>query len=220
MEKEKSISENFLNKEVPPETIDINILELEPEIELINDPNIKKFVRYLLKNAPSFWQAPGSHEEGIHPPDEHDIGGMILHTKRVVRSAIFLAFAIEVETQYDYDCLLAAAILHDVAKYIYDEKGEDVVFDPFHAYAVDRFVGWARKESINLGSGSDNAVEIDMQHLDLILRLIRCSHGVWSEIPETIPVTELEKTLHQADLIASNLHVIVDGDSVKEDRWI
>lgn len=220
MEKEKSISENFLNKDVPLEPIDVNIMELEPEIELISDPNVKKFVRYLLKNAPSFWEAPGSHEIGVHPPDEHDIGGLVLHTKRVVRAAIFLAFSIEIENQYDYDCLLAAAILHDIAKYIFDEKTAEVVFDPFHPYAVDRFVGWARKESINLGSASDNAVEIDMEHLHLILRLIRCSHGIWSEIPETIPTSDLEKVLHQADLVASNLHIIADGDGVKEGRWI
>ena len=219
-EKGKSISESFLNKDVPLEPLDINIIELEPEIDLISDPNIRKFVRYLLKNAPAFWKAPGSQDAGIHPPDEEFEGGLVKHTKRVVRIALLMAVGIDLEGQYEHDCLIAAAILHDISKYLMDQEEELIIFDPMHPYTVDRFVHWARQESMNLGSESDNAVDIDTQYIELILRLIRCSHGVWSPIPETIPTSELEKVLHQADFIASNLHLIIDGEKVKEDRWI
>lgn len=226
MKEPESISETFLNKKSDgakdnSSDFDIDITELETEIELISDPNIKKCVRYLLKHAPAFWKAPACRTEGLHPPDEEKPGGLVLHTKRVVRVAVLLSMSVEGESQVDFDCLIAAAILHDISKYMLEEETEEYLIDAMHPYTVDRYVDWARTQSLAyLNSDDDNAIDIDTEALSLILRLIRCSHGIWSPIPETIPVTALEKALHEADLIASNLHGIIDGLELKKERWI
>ena len=218
----ESISENFLNKDLDiNDDPDSDITGLEQEIELISDPNIKKFVRYLLKHAPAFWKAPGSQTADAHPPDEELEGGLVLHTKRVVRTVMLLAMTVESDKQNDFDCVVAAAILHDISKYMLDETTGEFLFDPMHPYTVDRYVDWSRQESLAYGgSDGDNTVDIDTESIGLILRLIRCSHGIWSPIPETIPYSDLEKILHEADLIAANVHCIIDGSEVKLDRWI
>lgn len=222
--KPKSISESFLDKSLESKDLGdptIDISPLEDEIELISDPAIKKFVRYLLKSAPAFWKAPASHAPDLHPPDESFPGGLVLHTKRVVRVVMLLAMTIESENQNDFDCLVAAAILHDLTKFLYDEDTQQCLFDPMHPYTVDRSVDWSRQDSLAMGgSDVDNTVDIDAESIGLILRIIRCSHGMWSPIPETVPISDLEKALHTADLVASNIHGVIDGLEVKLDRWI
>lgn len=225
MKESNSISENFLNKGIEKESeeiySDISLKELEAEIELISDPNIKKFVRYLLRYAPGFWKAPGSQTPGIHPPDEELFGGLVLHTKRVVRVAMVLSMTIESDNQTEFDCFIAAAILHDISKFMVEEDTGEFIYDAMHPYTVDRYVEWARQESMKESTANgDNALDIDVESLGLILRLIRCSHGIWSPIPETIPISNLEKALHEADLLAANLHIIIDGQDIKEERWL
>jgi len=225
MNNDNSISKSFLSqkaKSLDDQADLCDISELDMEIGLISDPNIKKFVRYLLKRAHPFWKAPASLQSGIHPPDEETEGGLLSHTKRVVRAVILLSSSLEFENQNEFDCLLAAAILHDVTRFLLVEGEEtEFLYDPMHAYTVDRFVDWSRQECLDQGSSDeDNTLDIDISFVGLILRLIRCSHGYWSAIPETIPVTELEKVLHYADSIAANLHIITDGPETKLERWI
>jgi hypothetical protein len=221
----ESISESFLTKQKllkeDPIYSEIDLSELETEIELISDPNIKKFVRYLLKHAPGFWKAPASKEIGEHPPDEELEGGLVIHTKRVVRVAMLLSMTVESESQTEFDCFVAAALLHDISRFVLEENTKEFIYDPMHPYTVDRYVEWARRESLSkLDSNEDNAIDIDTDALELILRLIRCSHGIWSPIPETVPISALERALHEADLIASNLHGIIDGLDVEKTRWL
>jgi len=211
MTDKKSISETFLKeeKERKESLSGLDISKLDYEIDLISDPKIKKFVRFLLKNAPAFWIAPASTTQGLHPEDEECSGGLVLHTKRVVKIIVLLSSSLDIVSSVDIDCLIAAALLHDISKFVTDEETQQIVLDPMHPYTVDKYVEWSISECLSNGKAyEDTTIEIDRDAIELILRLIRCSHGVWSQIPETIPSSPLEKALHEADLIASNIHLL------------
>lgn len=192
------------------------------EIEMITDPKIKSFVRSIMKMAEPFWVSPASMVEGMHPPDEYGPEGMILHTKRVFRTAALLMATIDMSSE-EADCVFAAALLHDITKATWaDEEETIVIHDSMHPYTVDMIVQMCRRydEMNNVHPPEDNSLEIDDASMKIILRLIRHSHGIFSPIPETIPQNNVENLLATADLLASNLHVLVDGPDVVIDRWI
>ncbi len=217
---DKSISEKLLQDTQTYDIDNFTLLDLLDEIDLIADPAIKSFVRSILIRADAFWVATASIVEDTHPPDEYHEGGLVLHTKRVVRAATLMANTFDCQPS-DYDILLAAALLHDVTKAVWrDETKQEILHDAMHAYTVDSFVEWCLLEDQGKSEGAKNTtLNITLDTLHQILRLIRCSHGVYSIIPETLPVTPLEKALHIADLIASDIHHIADGKEIVEERW-
>ena len=187
------------------------------ELDLISDPTIRSFVCAVLSRADPFWFSPASFVEGSHPPDEMKIKGLLLHTKRVVRTVQLLINTIE-SSQSERDCVVAAAILHDVTKALWHR--DEITHDPMHMYTVNSFIEFCfEKDTQDADSSIDNVMDIDSENLLLILRLIRCSHGEFSPIPETIPITWLEHVIHMADLISSSLHMIIDGEDILEQRW-
>lgn len=194
---------------------------LEPllaEINRINDQGIRLFVRTILLRAPlPFWRGPSSYSGKYHPPDEHGYQGTILHTKRTVRIMRLIAKAHDF-SQHTTDILLAAALLHDITKGVEWTPGT-VSYDPMHPYTVDNFVDWVQEEDQEATANTSSTLFIEGEEIQQILRLIRCHMGMWSPIPETVPLSEAEWALHMADYLASNLHIIVDGNEVPEWRW-
>lgn len=217
----KSLSESLLKTSASDDNESINNF-LHEEINLITDPIIKSFVESVLTKAVPFWKSPATFTPEMHPPDEYFDGGLCLHTKRVVRVAALLISTYDC-SQEDFNCLIAAAILHDVTKALAktnNEEIEEIFHDTMHPYTVDNFINWCRTEdSLNADDSQPNTLLITEDQLYLILRLIRCSHGPWSPIPETIPSSSLEKILHMSDLIASSVHKIIDGSEIVESRW-
>jgi hypothetical protein len=195
---------------------------LEPlltEIDLIQNNDIKNFVRSLLVKAGPFWDIPSSFSGEYHPPDERDEGGNVLHTKRVVRAATLIADSYSLEDD-DRDILIAGALIHDITKGVIFELDGLPSYDPMHPYTVDRFVRMARVEDKQYGSEAQSSVlYIDEDVSQSILRLVRCHMGVWSPIPETFPYMPLEMALHIADNVAAHLHFIIDGDDAEENLW-
>ncbi|HJS83546.1 MAG TPA: HD domain-containing protein [Nitrososphaera sp.] len=186
------------------------------EINLIFDQGIRQFVRSLLVKAEEFWVIPASFSGKHYPPDERKEGGNVVHTQRVVRLVRILAESQE-RSSHEIDILTAAALLHDLLK----GKTQDgkLEYDSMHPYAVDSFVNWARGEDEQFNvSGASTTTLIDDSSLAHILRLIRCHMGIWSPIPETIPLSQLEWYLHYADRIATKLHLVTDHE-VNEARW-
>jgi hypothetical protein len=55
----------------------------------------------------------------------------------------------------------------------------------------------------------NHTLNVSYEKIASILRIIHTSHGVWSPIPETTPLTELEKILAMANYTAENLHVLM-----------
>ena len=86
----ESILDEILNKESESISLEeeTKILKpLEEEIEMISDISIKSFVKSILLRVEGFWKIPSSFSGKYHPPDEHNEGGNVLHTKRVLRAA-------------------------------------------------------------------------------------------------------------------------------------
>lgn len=216
----KSISEKLLEKADVVNIDNLILSDLLEEIDIISDPTIKGLVRSVLTRAESFWYATSTIIEGAHPPDEYTEGGLVTHTKRVVRAAILIANTFDCSPA-DFNILIAAALLHDVTKTVWENSDQNnIVHDPMHPYTVDSFVEWCLSDDQKKSEAElNNGLDVSEEALHQILRLIRCSHGVWSPIPETLPMTPLEKALHVADLIASNIHHIVDGKEIVGERW-
>jgi 23S rRNA maturation-related 3'-5' exoribonuclease YhaM len=187
------------------------------EINEIKNDAIRSFVRSVLLKAETFWTIPASFSGKHHPPDEFSPGGNVLHTKRVVRIAKLICEAQERDS-FEADIMIAAALLHDLTK---GHQWEDnVTYDPLHPITADRFVELARiQDQSNTDETSSTTCLIEDELVFAIMRLVRCSHGIWSAIPEIMPVTQIEWNVHLADLIASNLHLITDRE-VLEERWV
>lgn len=196
--------------------------KLEPlmdEINIIQDQAIRFFVRSVLLKANSFWVAPSSIAGKYHPPDEHEPGGNVLHTKRVVRIVEMICQAQD-RSAFETDILVAAALIHDVTKAVQWE--DKMSYDPMHPYTVDKFVEECLLEDSHHADNANRSTTLylDEETLGQILRLVRCHLGLWSPVPETYPVTGLDWTIHLADYLASKLHLIVDGADYDVRRWI
>lgn len=218
MPDKKTLVETFLeNPHIDQPNSVLN--ELADEIDTIKDPKIAAFVKSLLLKADGFWISPSSLDQSTHPPDEWELGGMVLHTKRVVRIALMLSNTFEATIQ-EMDILVAAAILHDVTKAMLKPGSDEILHDMMHAYTIDSYVDHCRAEDErDANSSTPNAFEVDDETTGLILRLIHCSHGFWSIIPETIPMTNMERILHMADLVATHIHILADGFEFDEEKW-
>lgn len=217
----KKVLDNILDSDTKVRDRSVEDEVLEPLllfIDVIQDDGIKQFVRSCLYNAPeTFWTQPSSTIPGKNPPDEYGVGGNIKHIQRVCRFAGQIAIAQECDED-EMDLVMASALLHDMAKIITED---DEIVDVYHPYTVKRFIHWVRdkdeKDGIDSASSSLYIME---ESLLEIMRIIRCQNGIWSEIPETIPVTTLETIVHLAELLATNVHRMVDGESVSEERWL
>lgn len=191
---------------------------LLPEIDLIVNESIRSFVRSVLLKADIFWLIPASFSGKHHPPDEHGEGGNVLHTKRVTRVVRLICESQE-RDQFETDMMLAAAILHDLTKGVLWGDGT-IAYDPLHPITAERFIALAREHDQVLATDATSSMlDLEDEVIFAILRMIRCSHGPWSAIPELVPVTTMEWNIHLADRIASKLHLITDEEVLLE-RWV
>ena len=176
-------------------------------------------MRSILLRSSSFWSIPSSFSGKYHPADEHNYGGNVLHTKRVVRAAKIMCQSYSL-TREDTDIVFAACILHDVTKGIKLEGEDSFHYDPMHPYTVARLVKRCQEDDKNYASESQSStLFISEDIVQSILRLVRCHLGPWSPVPETIPITYMDMIVHLADNVASKVHYIVDGDTINLDRW-
>lgn len=222
MTDKNSILDDLLNEEnqfLSNEEEDKFLKPLLEEINLIQNSAIKSFVRSVLLQAKSFWKIPSSFSGKYHPLDEHNEGGNVLHTKRVVRAAKVIGDSYSL-TQAERDVVYAACILHDVTKGVSHSDTESFMYDPLHPYTVGIFIKKCQENDKKYSSeSSSSTLYLDDETVQSITRLIRCHLGPWSPVPETVPVTYLDIIVHLSDNLASKVHYIVDGDNVLEERW-
>lgn len=192
---------------------------LEKEINMINDIHIKSFVKSVLYRADIFWVIPSSFSGKYHPADEHNKGGNVLHTKRVVRAAKVICDSQSINDE-ERDIVYAACLLHDVTKGIKSSDKDSFHYDPMHPYTVGKFIKECQEyDKKYAGESQSSTLFVAEEIVQSILRLVRCHLGPWSPVPETIPITYLDMIVHLADNIASKVHYIVDGDDIIEERW-
>lgn len=221
----KSILDDLLNDEPifsSNEEEDKVLAPLLDEINMIDSSNIRSFVRSVLLQAKMFWSIPSSFSGKYHPTDEHNHGGNVLHTKRVVRASKVISDSYSLSTN-ERDLVYAACLLHDVTKGVGDRNSDDpksFVYDPLHPYTVGMFVKKCQENDKKYSSeSSSSTLFVDEETVQSIMRLVRCHLGPWSPVPETTPVTYLDIIVHISDNIASKVHYVVDGNNVIEDRW-
>jgi HD superfamily phosphohydrolase YqeK len=189
------------------------------EIEYIFDESIKSFVRSILLRSKSFWIIPSSFSGKYHPMDEHNEGGNVLHTQRVVRAAKIMCESYSLSRE-DTDIVIAACLLHDVTKGIIVDEKDSFHYDPMHPYTVGKLVKLCQEDDIKYASDSQSStVFLSEDIVQSILRLVRCHLGPWSPVPETVPITYMDMIVHLADNVASKVHFVIDGDNVIEKRW-
>ena len=172
---------------------------LESCIAIIQDPNIQDFVRILLETAPSeFYTDPCSGTGQHHPPEDQQVGGILIHTKKAVQVALSLMrfYGLD-QGQKEYwllrDQIIAAVILHDLykngipwGKSTHPEHGD---------IAAKELEKWARRTILPI------------QCTDFIADLVRYHMGQWTK-----PDSKMAIVVRNIPSIHSNLKL--DSESV------
>lgn len=205
------------------EVVDI-VEPLRTELSLLRDKGLREFVSLMLCNAPFIWTSPSTNLADIHPPDEYDVGGLILHIKRSVRAAFVLATVYPLHDD-DIQVLLAAAILHCVAKPMLPNNQGDPftpdMYDNHYMISFDTFIQNAIESELMATPSrmTKNALDLDQEIISRIARLVHCCEGTFSPIDEIYPQDPLEILMASANLVAKSIHLIIDGPDIVEKRW-
>lgn len=182
--------------------------QLDHEISLIQHAEIRELVRDVLDHCPAcFWSMPAATTGKYHPAISLGEGGLIRHTKAVVRLTEHLLAMCGIENDdTEYSLALAAAILHDCVKK-YDSEQYTAFLHPQRAAALISERGKAL-----IAAGSPLA-ECTVRS---IAATVAAHMGRWSRdyrtgerLPE--PCTPLQKLVHTADYLASRKDLTLEG---------
>lgn len=170
---------------------------LTPEIDLIQNPDIKAFVQAALNLAPAyFWTITSSTSGKHHPPDERGPGGRVLHVKRVARLCAELARTFDLSHEQS-DCLIAAALIHDIVV----NGTEDMPTDH----------NWKQHDIGIRDQLHGVAVMLTIGHWTAIIATCAAHMGRWASDPHLQPEPgSLGYLLHIADVVASRSWVTVE----------
>lgn len=90
------------------------------ELSYISDAKLTEFAKILIENAEEyFFEVPASSSGNYHPKFALGEGGLVRHTKAVayfVNELIRPSIEFDKITRYQGDCLIIAAIVHDMKK--------------------------------------------------------------------------------------------------------
>lgn len=181
------------------------IVKFDKEISLIKNINVKNLVKEILKNADDwFFTEPASSSGKYHPTFALEPGGLVMHTKAVV---YFLKEMLRSELydidEYHQDMLYLSAIAHDIKKYgETNNTGHTVKNHPQLASNYVEFIN--NKQQI-----------LPKKDIKYIQNCILRHMGVFGDDK---PITEDEKLLHMADLLASRREI--DIKFSKEEKEI
>ncbi len=167
-------------------------LTFTSELLRIDNLQIRQIVAGCLMKAPSHFRTqPATSSGRYHPPDENQHAGLMLHTKRVCATAEII-MTTRAPLVLGPDIIRGACLLHDVARY---GLGEDPT-----PHSLDDHPELAWNWIIEQYPGSGLALGI----ADCVLTHM----GRWGK---SKPKTEPQHIVHLADMIAANLHIIVQG---------
>lgn len=165
---------------------DLRYTTFEKEIALINNLEIQNWVVASLKNASDyFWTAPASSTGEYHPACSNVIGGLVIHVKRVVwiANAICAGWGV---FERDRDIVLAACLLHDIAK--------SASYTDFNSY---------EDHPIN---AKNFFAESSAEFVKEVYQCVRLHMGRWSPRSVTKPIkdyTPLELAVYTSDYLSS-----------------
>lgn len=170
----------------------------EEELRLINDEKVDSFVRETLESAdPRHVYEPASSTGKYHPAFALGEGGLVRHTKAVVAFTIDLLRARPdlLDEDYTEDVYIAAAILHDMAKYHGSSK-------------YTQFDHPAEMASKCIHAGFNEIASLIGPHMG------RWNTSNRESLQLETPKDERQWLLHYADYIASRTWIKVDFDSL------
>jgi uncharacterized protein (DUF3820 family) len=173
------------------------------EIGDIKDANLKAFATELIANADDyFFVVPASSSGKYHPPFDLGDGGLVRHTRLVAYMARSLAESY-CFSDYDTDCLIVAALAHDIKKQGNGDTGHTVWDHPILAmHYVQEIYG---KTNFNVPADT----------IEKISNAVSSHMGKWGNEPRfckgntplPMPVTEFDKALQAADYVASRKEI-------------
>ena len=174
------------------------------EIGDIKDADLKAFATELIANADDyFFVVPASSSGKYHPPFDLGDGGLVRHTRLVAYMAKSLAESY-CFSDYDTDCLIVAALAHDIKKQGNGDTGHTVWDHPILAmHYVQEIYG---KTNFNVPADT----------IEKISNAVSSHMGKWGNEPRfckgntplPMPVTDFEKALQAADYVASRKEII------------
>ena len=168
------------------------------EFSYILDDKLREFAKLIIENADDyFFTVPASSSGKYHPDFARGNGGLVRHSRAV---AYFTNEYVRVSidwkklTRYEADCVILAALVHDIKKQG-DGVGAHTVRE--HPLLAAQYV---RKIWEDYGKDL-----VDEEHLEYICRAIRSHMGPWQEpCPETHP----ELIVFYADYTASRKEIV------------
>lgn len=173
---------------------------LETDLNLFTDVGVRKFVQNCLDDFPSyFWTAPASGTGKYHPEDENVEGGLVLHTRRVIRVVLLLADMYDLNWS-ERDILVAAAFLHDSWSKGRNSKSNNINTDPYHPLYVE--------EKFPLTPYGDQ--HIPQSVYTAIMECVASHSGKYSVSKLLNSDRKLPRILQLADYLASRRGITVD----------
>jgi hypothetical protein len=155
-------------------------------LDLIEDRNVKDFVKHCLDNASMRFRVGGSgHEKIVNANDKY---GLYRHTKATCDIAIIIFKAIvgtdagNALGECDSDIVLSGCVLHDIGKGFRE---------PHFEYAPE----WLYVMSDEIGLRKNSKIE-------QIIMCVRTHHGKYGDM---LPRNTNEWIVHISDMIAANI---------------
>lgn len=182
-----------------------NIFDVE--IGYINDERIKEAARKLVGMLPDyFFKVPTSSTGKYHPKCSNVEGGLVNHTKIVVRYAkelmddgvLFNNF-----TKHDSDMIILSLMLHDGLKHGVPQE-KYVRFD--HPILAAEFV---KEHGEEVGLTSD---EIDIMYGLIASHMGEFNTSSYSKVVLPLPKTAMQKFVHMCDYLSSKKFIEVEFD--------
>jgi hypothetical protein len=155
-----------------------------------HDEDLRKLGMDLIVVLPNyFWELPASSSGHHHPVDERGQHGLVIHSFRVARAGLCLTESRKLQ-KYN-DIMKFCGLFHDGGRYGFDEFPERHTI-PEHPEMMAEFV----KEHSTVRADS----------VMKAINCIRTHSGLWGKYP---PQCEFEWMFHDADNVASKLHLIM-----------
>jgi HD superfamily phosphohydrolase YqeK len=168
--------------------------EFTNEIALIKDETLRQVVNaYMNVGVPKYFYSVGASITGrFHPEFAKGEGGLVRHTKAVVKFAqelLRLSLYSYMKDEYK-DYVIAACIIHDTAKYGINEEPDRSLYADHAENAAKAFNSFAQKY-------------YGYQPSELLLNAVKAHMGQWTTNREDRPFTNIDRCVHLADYIAS-----------------
>ena len=180
---------------------------LSEELNLIHHVPLRQLTEAVLLAAPRcFWTMPASTTGKHHPSFSQGEGGLLRHTRMVVRVARDLLDMQGVpEGDQRYSLIVSAALLHDCCK-----KSDDELYTAWdHPLRARQLIVRVAEEACRPACP---AYTLAPELLNTLGELVSRHMGRWntsrySPIQLPLPRTGLERMLHTADFLASRKYL-------------